>query len=96
MLVLDHWDEIQHMFSQAMECVDILKEQGDTRQIAISVADYGRAEEAWANYDYEATFKPLDRIIGKCPESVPPALLVIVLMPLLLDRFKEKARRSSG
>jgi hypothetical protein len=86
-IVLEKWDEIHEMFTEASECIETLQREGKTREVLMSTADKKRAEKAWAAVDYDLTFLPLDKIITRCPE---PALLHIlmglVLLPALLRR----------
>jgi hypothetical protein len=90
--VLEHWDEIQGMFTQASECIGTLEQEGRTRDVTISKAYYDKAVGTWGEYEYQATRNLLDSIVAKCP--VPEALPVfcLILLPLLLHVVRDRDR----
>ncbi len=84
--VYENWDEVQDMFTQAMECIETLREQGDTRNENMCTAFYSQSEEKWADYWYGATASTLSNIIAKCPEPLSLTLLGLILLPFLCRR----------
>jgi hypothetical protein len=88
--VLEKWDEIQDMMAQATECIETLKAEGNTRDAAISGADYDRALKAWAEYEYDSTRGYLEKITAKCPEPMFIPALSLVLLTLLLRGSRDK------
>ena len=87
--ILDKWDEVKGMFAQAMECIETLKEQGDTRNEMICSATYSKAEQEWLEYDYDGTCSALNSIVAKCPEPSIAILLRLILVPFLHARRRQ-------
>jgi hypothetical protein len=82
--VYDNWDEVQAMFVQAAECIETLRQAGDTRNEKMCSAFYAQAESVWAEYDYVAAHTKLGNMIAKCPETAQPALLSLLVVSFLL------------
>jgi protein tyrosine/serine phosphatase len=81
---VEHFDEIKAIFAQASECIETLKEKGDTRNENICRAYYSNAESTWEECDYQATQSTLNNIITKCPEPTFLTILGLILLPALL------------
>jgi hypothetical protein len=90
--ILEHWDEIQGMFTQASECIGTLEQEGRTRDVTISKAYYDKALGTWGEYEYQATKNLLDSIAAKCPEPEALPVFCLILLPLLLHVVRGRDR----
>jgi hypothetical protein len=84
-VVLEHWDEIMDMFSQANATIEEAQLGADTRTINMMKGYYSQAERKWKEYDTENTKTYLQKILDM-PEPALLSILGLILLPALLRK----------
>jgi hypothetical protein len=61
--ILENWDDVTAMFTQANEVISIIEQEGQFRDEKRVQADLSRAEHFWNTFDYKLTIFYLQKIL---------------------------------